>query len=223
MLAQVWQPKFASSPPPSGNVSRDVAAIHIWTRIVRCKRPVKHQKPKPCETNQSRFLGRGCDEALFSEKCVFQGKGGRQFSESGVWWAFLQERQFSEEVRAIRSIAGLWKLKSSCPHPLPENQLLTKALLFFPLLPVGSQDLVLMVVRNRFWKCPNEDNFTLRFVGHRNATNRSPRCTQETDGIAAKLVRCGIASEASSPPSPPRARDYKIQSREAILKKSSFQ
>ena len=35
------------------------------------------------------------------KKRGFQCKGGRQFSESGVWQGFLQERQFSEEVRAI--------------------------------------------------------------------------------------------------------------------------
>ena len=36
------------------------------------------------EKNQSRFLGRGCDEAIFSEKKGFSVKRGRQFSEWGV-------------------------------------------------------------------------------------------------------------------------------------------
>ena len=34
---------------------------------------------------QSRFLGRGCDEALFSEKKGFSVKRERQSSEFGVW------------------------------------------------------------------------------------------------------------------------------------------
>ena len=41
----------------------------------------------PCtlEFSQSRFLGRGCDEALFTEKKQgFSVKRGGQFSESGV-------------------------------------------------------------------------------------------------------------------------------------------
>ena len=37
-------------------------------------------------------------------------------------------------------------------------------------------------------RCDPCDNFTLRFV--------CPRSTGERDGIAAKLLRCGIASEA---------------------------
>ena len=53
----------------------------------------------------------------------------------------------------------------------------------------------LLVVRNWSWKCLNEaisrcdscDKKTLRFV--------CPSCTRDTDGIAAKLLRCGIASE----------------------------
>ena len=29
-----------------------------------------------------------------------------------------------KEVRAIQWTAGFWKVKSCCPHPLPENRLL---------------------------------------------------------------------------------------------------
>ena len=62
------------------------------------------------------------------KKRVFSEKGGRQFSEWGVWQGFVQERQFSEEVQAIQWTAGLWKAKSWCPHPLPENQLWFKVI-----------------------------------------------------------------------------------------------
>ena len=49
-----------------------------------------------CESE--RFLGRGCDEALFSEKKgFFSEKGGGNSVNEG----FGKERQFSEEVRAI--------------------------------------------------------------------------------------------------------------------------
>ena len=41
-------------PKLSGNVSCDAAAIRIRIRIVRCQRPAKRQKHKPCET-QTRF------------------------------------------------------------------------------------------------------------------------------------------------------------------------
>ena len=72
----------------------------------------------------SRFLGTGCDKALFSGKTgFFRGKGGRALQWMRGLVRILQERQFSEEVWAIQWTAGLWKLKSCCPHPLPENQL----------------------------------------------------------------------------------------------------
>ena len=65
----------------------------------------------------------------------------------------------------------------------------TKARFFPPLLPVGSQELVLKVPqRGQFHRCDSCDNKTPRFFW--------PRSTRETDGIAAKLLRCGIASEA---------------------------
>ena len=79
------------------------------------------------EKNQSRRFGKGMRRSTFQWKKGFSVKRGRQFSESEVWWGFLQERQFSEEVRAIHWTAGLWKLKNGCPHPLPQNKLLKKA------------------------------------------------------------------------------------------------
>ena len=39
----------------SGIVSCDATAIRIRIRIVRCQRPAKRQKHKPCQT-QARFL-----------------------------------------------------------------------------------------------------------------------------------------------------------------------
>ena len=60
-------------------------------------------------------FGKGMRQSTFHWKQkVFQWKGGRQFSEWGVWYGFLQPRQFSEEVPAIHWTAGLWKLKSCC-------------------------------------------------------------------------------------------------------------
>ena len=83
-------------------------------RIVRCQRPVKRQKYKPCET-QARFLP--------------------------------------------------------------------------PLLLVGSKELVLKAPKQGQFHAANIcDNLTPRFV--------CPRSTRERDGIAAKLLRCGITSEA---------------------------
>ena len=61
---------------------------------------------------------------LSVKKRGFQWKGARQSVNEGLWWRSLQERQFSEEVWAIQWTAGLWKAKSCCSHPLPENQLL---------------------------------------------------------------------------------------------------
>ena len=101
--------------------------------------------------NQSRFLVEGDATKHFSvKKRGFQWKGGRQFSESGVWWGFLQERQFSEEVRAIHWTAGLWKLKSCCPHPLPENRLLPNLWWLGPLREINIwRHNVLLHLRNR--------------------------------------------------------------------------
>ena len=53
----------------------------------------------------------------------------------------------------------------------------------------------LLAVRNRSWKCLNEGNFTLRFVWQENVAIRVPKLHyRDKDGIAAKLLRCGIAS-----------------------------
>ena len=98
----------------SGIVSCDSDAIRIRIRIVRCQRPAKRQKHKPCET---------------------QGR------------------------------------------------------LFFAILLVGSKESVLKVPKTQaISRCDSCDKKTLRFV--------CPSCTRDTDGIAAKLLRCGIASEA---------------------------
>ena len=45
---------------------------------------------------------------------------------------FYRKGQFSEEVRAIQWTAGLRKLKSCCPNPLPKNQLLKIAIFWGP-------------------------------------------------------------------------------------------
>ena len=70
--------------------------------------------------NRTRFLGLwGCDEALFSEKQFFvQWKGGRH---SG-----MRVLVGMSTGKAIQWTAGVWKLKSCCPHPLPESLLLYK-------------------------------------------------------------------------------------------------
>ena len=58
-----------------------------------------------------------------------------------------------------------------------------------PLLLVGSKELVLKVPKtSAISRCDSRDKKTLRFV--------CPSCTRDTDSIAAKLLRCGIASEA---------------------------
>ena len=72
--------------------------------------------------NRSRFWGRECDEALFSGKKRFQWKGGR------IQWMMCLVRISTGKAIQWRvwghSPAGIWKLKSCCPHPLPQNQLL---------------------------------------------------------------------------------------------------
>ena len=74
--------------------------------------------------NQSRFWLKGMRRSTFQwKKVFFSVKRG----EAIQWMRGLvriSKRQFSEEVRAIQWTAGLWKFKSCCPHPLPENQLL---------------------------------------------------------------------------------------------------
>ena len=89
-------------------------------------------KPPFSKTTLSCFLsnnigadfGAGDATTHFSlNKKGFQWKGGRHSVNEG-FSRFLQEKQFSEEVRAMQWTAGLWKLKSCCSHPLPKNQLL---------------------------------------------------------------------------------------------------
>ena len=63
----------------------------------------------------------------------------------------------------------------------------TKAAFFPPLLPVGSQESVL--------KVPKRGQFHAAIRVQTNVAIRVHKVTRETDGIAAKLLRCGIASE----------------------------
>ena len=73
----------------------------------------------------SRILGRGCDEALlFSEKKGgFQWKGGRQFRRKGGFGKdFYRKGNSVKRFGPFTEPPGLWKLKSCCPHPLPENR-----------------------------------------------------------------------------------------------------
>ena len=69
-------------------------------------------------SNLRRFLGRGCDEALFTETKGFSVKK-RVFSER-LGKDFYRKRQFSEEVRAIQWTAGLWKWKVAVLIPFPK-------------------------------------------------------------------------------------------------------
>ena len=62
--------------------------------------------------------------------------------------------------------------------------------------PVFLPHFSLLVVRNRSWEFLNEGNFTLRFVWRFDAAIRVPKEHRERDGIAEKLLRRGIASEA---------------------------
>ena len=55
------------------------------------KTTLNYETARFSPSDQSRFLGRGCDEALFSEKSVFQWKGGRQFSEWGFGKDFYRK------------------------------------------------------------------------------------------------------------------------------------
>ena len=69
------------------------------------------------------IIGRGCEKHFSNTNRVFQWKGqGIQWMRGLVRSSTRKAIEFSEEVRAIRWAAGLWKLKSCCPHPLPKNQ-----------------------------------------------------------------------------------------------------
>ena len=74
---------------------------------------------------QSRFLGRGCDEALFSDKKGFSVKRGEaiQWMRGLVRISTGKAIQWRGSGHSLNRHAGLWKLKSCCPHPLPKNRL----------------------------------------------------------------------------------------------------
>ena len=82
---------------------------------------------------------------------------------------------------------GFESCDANCPRNVKNTNIAKHRPIFLPpLLLVSSKELVLKVPkRGQFDSC---DKKTLRFV--------CPSCTRDTDGIAAKLLRCGIASEA---------------------------
>ena len=98
VLRPQFQTQFQTSFPQ--RVSAGMATLRIW--VIYLGGLAKNYG--------SRFWGRGCDQALFS-KNGFPQKRGNAFSEWRVWKGFLQERQFSEEVRAMK----IEKLLSSSP------------------------------------------------------------------------------------------------------------
>ena len=71
-------------------------------------------------------MGKGCEEALFSEKkgfSLFSEKGGRHSVNEGFGKDFYRK---GNSVKSSLYSMNRWtlKVKSCCPHPLPENQLL---------------------------------------------------------------------------------------------------
>ena len=70
----------------------------------KTKETVKTQKAKEsfCVGSVPIFWEGDAAKHFSVKKGVFSEKGGRQFSELGVWQGFLQDRQFSEEARAIQ-------------------------------------------------------------------------------------------------------------------------
>ena len=110
-------------------------------------------------------------------------KGGAHFNLSGI---------VSRDLAVIRICIRIVR----CQRPAKRQNLTqntqplrNKGPSSPPLLPVGRQESVLKVPKERgISRCDSCDNATLQFV--------CTRCTRETDGIAAKLLRCGIASEA---------------------------
>ena len=72
------------------------------------------------DDDQSQFLGRGCDEALFSEKGVFSEKGGGNSVNQGFG------KDFYRRGNSVKRFGPFTEPPNSenCPHPLPENQLL---------------------------------------------------------------------------------------------------
>ena len=82
------------------------------------------------------IFGKGMRRSTFQwKKGVFSEKGGGNSVNQGFGKDFYRKGN-----SAIHWTAGLWKLKSCCPHPLQRNQLL---IFFKKLLPV----LVLPVLR----------------------------------------------------------------------------
>ena len=63
--------------------------VQKWVKSGLLGAKVGENGSKP--TFQSRFLGSGCDEALFSEKKGFSVKRGEGFSESGVGKDFYRK------------------------------------------------------------------------------------------------------------------------------------
>ena len=71
------------------------------------------------------IFGKGMRRSTFHwKKGLFSEKGGGNSVNEGFGKDFYRIGTFGEEVWAIQWTTGLWKLKSCCPHPLPENQLL---------------------------------------------------------------------------------------------------
>ena len=88
-------------------------------------------------------------------------------------------------------LSGFASRDSSCDANGPRNIKNTNPAkqrsFFFPPL---------LVVRNRSWKCLNDSNSHCDSCDNKTLRFDCPRSTRETDGIIAKLSRCGIASEA---------------------------
>ena len=127
-----------------GSSSEMIARLHDTGRLSREQRLHTRQFASGCLADealplprfQSRFLGRGCDEALFSERKAFfsekgggnsgafHWKGGRQFSEWGVWSELLQGM-----VRISTGKAIQWRGPG---HPVNRRTLKTEKLLNGP-------------------------------------------------------------------------------------------
>ena len=68
------------------------------------------------------IFGKGVQRSTFQwrQEVFFEGKGG------GIqWMRGLLRISAGKSAQAIQWTAGLWKLKSCCPQPLPDNQLLS--------------------------------------------------------------------------------------------------
>ena len=99
--------------------------MHSISPWITLKRENLSQKFSPFDVHHFEpIFAKGMRRSTFQWKRVFQWKGGRQFRNEGFGKDFYRKGNSVKEVRAIQWTAGLWKLKSCCPHPLPENQLL---------------------------------------------------------------------------------------------------